>query len=592
MCDVCGREDHQVTSSSTEHSSDGTKTVSRRDVLKFIGSLGIGVGMYPIISGLAAGERVYAKDWKVPPKKVVQLTFLHTTDIHGQMLTHPEMFRVNGRNVFRQAGGLSRLKTLFKLVKAENPGHVFIVDTGDCYQGSAVAALSKGKAMVEAMNHMGYDLGIPGNWEVVYGPEKVVELSVGYNFPAICSNMVWDEEGLDPGYPLYPNYFVTEMGGVRIGFIGYNDPLTKIRQAPSYHRGIQFTFPEETAPRLVDLLRSRYKCDLVICLAHMGLAQQVHFAQKAESAGIDFIFGGDTHQRTYDPITLGGVPVTESGAFGSFVGRLDILVEDRKVKDYKYELIPVLADHYVEDEAVKEAVEDIRRPYLPVISRKIGETKTYLYRYNVLENPIDNLITDAIREYAQCDIGISNGFRFAPPVAPGPITVEDIWNWIPVNAPLKTGQAKGSQIRQWMEKELNNVFTNDIPKRVGGWVVRFSGMKVKMYIDRPMGERIVSIEVNGQPLDPNRIYTLAACDREGDPEDMLCRIRPVTSPKVEDIDLHTVIERYIQKHSPIEYGIEGRVIALDARSVYPAGEGFNEQEVYNEPVPGTRYVFR
>ncbi|CAM3405911.1 bifunctional metallophosphatase/5'-nucleotidase [Hydrogenibacillus schlegelii] len=573
------------------HAPGEARTLTRREVLKVIGSVGVGLGLYPIVTGLAAGERAYAKDWSVPPRKVVQLTFLHTTDIHGQVLTHPEMFRVNGKNVFKPAGGMARLKTLFKLIRAENPGNVFIVDTGDCYQGSAIAALSRGRAMIDIMNRMGYDLALPGNWEVVYGPARLVELAVGYHFPVICSNMVWDQEGLDPGYPLYPNYFIAEMGGVRIGFIGYNDPLTKIRQAPAYHKGIQFSFPEETAPRLVDLLRTRYKCDIVIMLAHLGLAQQVTFAQKPEASGIDFIFGGDTHQRTYDPITL-GVPVTEAGAFGSFVGRLDVLVEDRKIKDYRYELIPVLAERYPEDEEVKKVVLEVRKPYRPIIERKIGETKSYLYRYNVLENPIDNLITDAIREATGADIGISNGFRFAPPVAPGPITVEDLWSWLPVNAPIKTGIATGEMIWQWMERELNNVFTNDIPKRVGGWVVRFSGMKVKMFIDRPMGKRVQSIEIGGKPLERDKTYFVAACDREGDPPEMLCRLKPVKEPKVLDVDLHTVVERFLQKHSPIDDGIEGRVVALDAKDVFAFAEGFGPEEVYNEPVPGTTYSFR
>ncbi|MEB3101000.1 bifunctional metallophosphatase/5'-nucleotidase [Ferviditalea candida] len=520
------------------------------------------------------------KTTAVQSGKVKQLTFLQTTDIHGQVLTHPEFFWENNRPVFRNAGGMSRIATLFKQVKKENPGNVLAVDCGDCFQGSAVAALSEGEALIPIMNKIGYDVAIPGNWEVVYGPQQLMNLTKKYNYPIICSNMYWGDEGVSSGPSLFPPFFIKVVGGVRVGFIGYNDPYTKLRQAPSYHEGIQFSKPEASIPKLVDILRNKHKCDIVMMLAHLGLAQQVHLAKQPQAAGIDFLFGGDTHERTYEPIYGGLCPVVEAGSFGSFVGRLDLFVESGKIKDYNYELKIVEESLYPEDPAVKVTVQKERDPFRPVIERKLGETKKYLYRYSVLETPMDNMITDAVKAAANVDIGISNGFRFCPPIAPGPITLEHLYSMLPTIANLKRGTVTGKQLWDWMEQELETVFSTDITKRVGGWVVRVSGMHVVMTINNPKGKRVQSITVNGEPIQMDKDYTVAACDREGEPLNIICRIKKVKNVEVLDIDNYKAVEIFLEKNPVIDYDIEGRVKATDADGMVLS------------QLPGTTYGFR
>lgn len=569
MCQQCGDSNHE-------------KGMSRRDVLRYMGALGVTFGVSPLVSGLAHGmDRLgeIKKSAAVQTGKVKQLTFLQTTDIHGQILTHPEFFWENNKIVYRNTGGMSRIASVFNRVRKENPGQVVTVDCGDCYQGSAVAALSKGEAMIPIMNRMGYDVAIPGNWEVVYGPQKIASLSNEYRFPVICANMYWGDDGAKTGESVMPPYYIKEVGGVRIGFIGYNDPNTKIRQSPSYHKGIQFSFPAETIPKYVDLLRTKYKCDIVLMMTHLGLAQQVHLAKQPESAGVDFLFGGDTHERTYAPITGGNFPVVEPGAFGSFVGRLDMFVEDGKIKDYNYELIVVDAEKYEEEPNVKKEVLKAREPYRQQIERQIGETNTYLYRYSVLETPMDNLITDAVKDAAQVDIGISNGFRFCPPIAPGPITVEHLYSMLPTISNIRTGTVTGKQLWDWYENELETVFSTDITKLVGGWVVRTSGLEAVVTIKNPKGKRLQSMTINGKPVVMDQEYTVAACEREGDPEDVICRIKHVKNPKNIAIDNYQAIEQYLKKVGPVSYTLEGRVKDTDTDGMILS------------QLPGTSYSF-
>lgn len=101
--------------------------------------------------------------------KAKRFTLLHTADIHSQLDTHDEFFWENGAPVYKKRGGFAVLKTMLRSLKAENPSNTLIIDGGDCFQGRGVASLSEGQAIVPLINNIGYDLILPGNWEVAYG---------------------------------------------------------------------------------------------------------------------------------------------------------------------------------------------------------------------------------------------------------------------------------------------------------------------------------------------------------------------------------------------------------------------------------------
>jgi 2',3'-cyclic-nucleotide 2'-phosphodiesterase (5'-nucleotidase family) len=190
-------------------------------------------------------------------------------------------------------------------------------------------------------------------------------------------------------------------------------------------------------------------------------------------------------------------------------------------------------------------------------------------RYFVMETPMDNLITDAIKWKFKPDIALSNGFRFCQPLALDPktglatITKEFLWNMLPVNSEAKTGIVTGKQIWDWLEKELQNAFAKDPSKRFGGWFVRYNGMEVNFTIGNEFGKRVNSVKVGGAPIDLAKEYSIVACEREGDPDDTLCRIEHVKNPKKSPFLMHDVIVDYLKEHSPVAPIIEGRAVATD-----------------------------
>ena len=176
---------------------------------------------------------------------------------------------------------------------------------------------------------------------------------------------------------------------------------------------------------------------------------------------------------------------------------------------------------------------------------------------------MDNMITDAARWKTGADISISNGFRFGNPIVPKngesePITRANLWNLLPVNEKVKTGKASGKQIKDWLEKEMHNAFSENPLERFGGWLVRFSGMKVNFNSQNERGNRINSIIVNGKPMQDDEYYTISACVRPGDPIDNLCRMPNVKDVEVQDYTIHEVVEEFLKKNSPISPKLEGR----------------------------------
>jgi sulfur-oxidizing protein SoxB len=542
---------------------------SRRDFLRFSTLAGLGLSLNPL-SALASGEDAEGESSPREVKAGQQVvTLLQTTDVHCQLHPHDELFWENNRSVFRTAGGYAQLATYFKQEKRKNP-NTFLIDTGDMFQGSQLSSETEGKALQPILDALEYDLYLPGNWEVVYGKRTMQQLLGGLQGPKICANMYHDLGDGKKGELIFPPYYTWSVAGIKIGFVGYTDPLVPVRQSPDYSRGIIYTQPEENLEHYVQVLREQEQCARVILLSHLGLSQQIALANAKACEGVDYIFGGDTHERVRKPIQCTYSKVVEPGAFGSFVGKLDLVVENGKIVGEHYSLVEVDPVKYKADPKVQAVIRQNEQPYAEKMNAIIGYSKVPLYRYFVVENTIDTLIIDALKWKIGTDIVLSNGFRFCPPRskrdATGniPITEGFLYDMLPIESQVRTGKVTGRQLTEWLEKELNNVFAQDASKRLGGWIVKFKGMKVEFKAFDEMGQRVKSIKVDGQSLEPEKMYTVCACEREGDPPNMLCRLPGVDEAQNTPYTLHQVVKEYLKVHSPVSPLPEYNAVILDA----------------------------
>lgn len=569
-----------------------TSENNRRDFIKKTGLASLAVAFSPLGNVIGANNNsseteefldVLSGEEK---KKKQTVSILITSDIHAQLFTHDEFFWENNQGVYKKRGGMATLKTMIDSLKKKNPANTIVYDGGDYFHGHAVASLTEGEAMIPVFNLLGYDLMLPGNWEVVYKKKKMLYDMGHANAVKICANMWHKTNDSDNGELVYQPYWIKYIAGIKIGFIGYTDHLIPKRQSPAYSEGLRFEHADINIAKYVKLLRELEGCAVVIVVTHMGLAQQVGLANNPAAEGVDVIIGADTHERVRVPIQGKYTKVIECGAFGSFLGKLDLEIVDGKYTGMQYQLMDVDPAKYPEDIEMKKLVEKIYEPFKKELQTVVGTSTTPLVRYFVMETPMDNLITDAIKWKFKPDIALSNGFRFCQPLAVDPktgvasITKEFLWNMLPVNSEAKTAIVTGKQVWDWLEKELQNAFAKDPSKRFGGWFVRYNGMEVNFTIGNEFGKRVNWVKVAGSPIDLEKEYSIVACEREGDPNDTLCRIEHVKEPNKTPFLLHDVIIEYLKQHSPVAPKLEGRATATD------------EPATLLTQLKGTTYEFR
>lgn len=502
-------------------------------------------------------------------KKSGKITFLQTTDVHCQLHAHDELFWENEKLTFRKTGGYAHLATALDVLKKENPENTITLDTGDMFQGSMLAVKTTGQAFVPLLNALNYDMYLPGNWEVVYYKKNMQKLLGSLLAPKICTNMYHDLGDGKRGELIFQPYQIVNKLGVKIGFLGYTDPLVPLRQSPLYSKGIIYTKPEENLKEYVAILKEQEQCDFVILLSHLGLSQQIALGNNPDCKGVDYIFGADTHERVRKPIQAEYTKIVEPGAFGSFVGRLDLTVEDGKITGDNYELIEVNPQKYPAKKEIVTLINEIEKPYKEEINKVLGYSTVPLYRNFVVENTIDTMIVDALKWKVKADVVFSNGFRFCPPRTTGKdgkvaITEGYLYDMLPIDSTIRTAKATGQQIMDWLEKELQNVFAQDATKRFGGWLIRFKGMQIEFKAFEKNGQRVQKVIIDNNPLDLAKSYTLCACEREGDPNDMLCRMKSVKGGTNTDFTLHSMMKEYLQKFSPITPILRQDAKILDA----------------------------
>ncbi len=497
-----------------------------------------------LTSGLAAAE---------PSEPALKhITLLHISDTHAQLETHPELMPGESPEL-PMMGGYARLKTAIDQERRAASGASFLVDGGDTFQGTAEAAWSKGEAVVAPLNALGLDLFVPGNWEVAYGTAQFQKLMGELQAPVSAYNF----QETRSGKRLFKPAVTLERGGARVSFIGITDVTTSLRQPQAV--GIDTTHLEGLREFVAGLRQSEHP-DLVVAVTHTGLSISRELARQIPE--LDVVLSGHTHERTLEPILEGKVLVVEPGSMGSFLGRLEVAVGPRGVVSHSFRLIPVRASAYPEDPSEKKRVEASLAPFRERKSRVVGRTRTPIQRYDVLETSADNLVAEAVREAAHADIGSTNGFRFTPPIPPGPVTEGQLWNLIPMDLPLSAGWISGQELRDYLEKELEMVYSADPWKLSGGWGPRLSGVSFTFAAYAPNGRRVRSLQVNGKEISDGARYSFAGCARPSDPPDVVCRLKAHEVHPV-GTTLHRALDAYLAAHPLIAPAVDGRERALD-----------------------------
>lgn len=259
-------------------------------------------------------------------KKHKQLVILHTNDTHSTIM--PLNPNLDNKDLAGRGGFLRRVN-LIKEERSQHP-NLLLFDSGDFSQGSGYYTLFKGEVEIGLMNQMGYDAVTIGNHEFDFGMENMAKLFRMATFPIVCSNYDCTGTILEG---LVKPYITLKREGVKIGVFALAPPMKGL-VFDGNCEGISYLDPAETAQKYIDILRKQEKCDLVICISHLGWAVSVYPDEKFLSLteGCDLVLGGHTHTYMptleYAPDKNGKlIPVDQNGKHGAFVGKLILNLE-------------------------------------------------------------------------------------------------------------------------------------------------------------------------------------------------------------------------------------------------------------------------
>ncbi len=476
------------------------------------------------------------------------LTVIQLNDSHAYFDLHQEMFRQGGKAVYRPAGGYARIAALVKQIRAANPERVLFCDCGDTLHGTYPAQSTQGQALIPVLNSLGID-AMTAHWEFAYGPETFKQRAAELNYPMLAIN-VYDQATKKR---FFPPYSVKEIGGLRIGIVGIACNIVDKTMPPSFSKGLEFTLGREELPAIINVLRTQEKADLIVLVSHLGFSQDMKLL--SEVHGVDICLSGHTHNRLYKPVFQGKTLVIQSGCHGSFLGRLDLEIEGGRVVDYRHQLIEVEAK-IAPDPAVDELIRQTLAPYQDELSAVVGKTATALNRGTTLETTMDNFLLQALLESTGSQLAFSNGWRYGAPVIPGEITVNDLYNIIPMNPPISTVELIGEEIVAMLEENLERTFARDPYDQMGGYVKRSLGFNAYIKIENPPGQRVQEVFVGDEPLQTGRYYPTTFVTEQGVAGKYGRNRRHHTERSIE------ALKTYLSRYSPLRAELRGTFVAV------------------------------
>ena len=263
----------------------------------------------------------------VVAQEKIKLVILHTNDTHSQIEpTEKSILRTS------DMGGYARRMGVIEQIRAKEK-NVLLLDAGDFSQGTPYFNFFNGRVEVDGMNRMKYDAVTLGNHEFDNGVDTLAVILKNARFNVVSSNY---EVGNTPLKDVLKPYVIIMRGGLRIGIMALDvNPKSLIIE--SHYKGVVYENPVEKAIEISTLLKKKEKCDVIVCLSHLGSdsTKQVvnDFAIAHATKYIDVIIGGHTHSmimNTNVKNALGKpVVIAQMAKSGMYLGRVEMELEKK-----------------------------------------------------------------------------------------------------------------------------------------------------------------------------------------------------------------------------------------------------------------------
>jgi 2',3'-cyclic-nucleotide 2'-phosphodiesterase (5'-nucleotidase family) len=386
-------------------------------------------------------------------------------------------------------------------------------------------------------------------------------------FPNLAANVTFKASlNTTEGEPFLPGTMTKVVNGVKVGFIGISSDIVP-RMHPMLACGLQFLGADDLesgdaggwASKYTTLVESNAKAlrangaQIVVVLSELSVQKDQFLADRIGSGSVDVFFSGHTHEATFEArSSVSGALVVESGDDG-YLGRMDLGVENGKVVDHAWQLIPITAA-VPENATMKALVDEARAPFLvpdpnmtipgntgaqqalhESIATVVGRVAHPLDRKDALESSFNDFFSEALRLRAGTTAAMAPGFRYDSPIATaeslvednvvvnGEVTLEDTYRFFPVVYGMGKATTTGAHLKSVLEATLTEVFSTNIPLQNGGWVNGFAGFRAQIDLSQPDGHRVVTLtRPDGATISDGEQVAIAGCRRPMDAEGILC----------------------------------------------------------------------
>lgn len=484
-------------------------------------------------------------------EKEHELILLHTNDSHGSILPVDSL------------GGMAERATFIRQVRDKYPG-VLLVDAGDFNTGQAVSNMFDAFPDVEAYNYMEYDAVTLGNHEFDQPVTLLLQQMQRATFPFVVSNVEYS------GKTFGTRYLVKEVNGVKVGLFGLTTKNTE--NISIYVREVVFHEEIKAAREMVEILKKQ-KAEVIIGLVHLGFVGNTpEFVTSLELAaqvpGIDILVDGHTHTYIEQPVKINDTWIVIANQSGRFVGEGHLKVARGRLTDFSWK--PVKIKGFQPDSILLRRLE----PYVAaadkdlqtVIGRADGRFALFEQGENRArygETALGNLVADALKWKAgllllNVDFALINSGGIRTDLPAGDITKGAVLSVLPFNNELEIVAMKGREVRRLFDF-VAAVFPGD-----GAFAV--VSREVQVEYDRE-AKKVLSLFINGQPVEEERIYYVATCDYVAAGKDGYAVVfDSTTSREKTSCLLSAVVMEYIQMQGIISPQTDGRIqVAGDFR---------------------------
>ncbi|MCX6172043.1 MAG: metallophosphatase [Flavobacterium sp.] len=271
------------------------------------------------------------------------LTILHTNDVHSYIDPFPPNHPKNPN-----MGGVARRAALIENIRKENP-NVLLLDAGDIFQGTPYFNYYGGELEFKLMSMMKYDLATIGNHDFDNGIEGLYNQLPNANFEFVSANYDFKNTVMD-GH--VKSYKILNKGGIKVGIFGLGIGLDGLVDKKNFKETL-YNDPIDVSQDMTRILKQEQKCDLVICLSHLGYKYKDEPDKMSDTKlatltkDIDLIIGGHTHTFLDKPTVLKNIEgkkvlVNQVGCYGVNLGRIDFYFDSEKSKSSKGKSIIIL----------------------------------------------------------------------------------------------------------------------------------------------------------------------------------------------------------------------------------------------------------